>query len=113
MTTDSVNYLNIGLMLLSAGAAFVMPFELFLFAYAVLGPLHYLPEISWLHDRGYFLKQKYDYLFPALLAVALILASRLLSEPYLKGETDTAIQYTAFAGVAILLLVGSTSARMI
>jgi hypothetical protein len=113
MTTDSVNYLSIGLMLVSAGAAFVMPFELFLFAYAVLGPLHYLTEISWLHDRGYFLKQKYDYLFPALLAVALILASRLVSEPYTKGETDTAIQYTAFAGVAILLLVGSTSARMI
>lgn len=49
-----VNVLNAGLMLVSCAAAFVLPFYLFLFAYAVLGPLHYLTEISWLHDRGYF-----------------------------------------------------------
>lgn len=30
------------------------PFEVFLFSYAVLGPLHYLTEISWLHDKNYF-----------------------------------------------------------
>lgn len=51
---NQVNYLNTGLMLVSAAAAFVFPFELFLFSYAVLGPLHYLTEISWLHDRNYF-----------------------------------------------------------
>src|SRR5437762_6342156 len=52
--TDKINYLNIGLMLLSLGVAFRFPFELFLFSYAVLGPLHYLTEISWLHERKYF-----------------------------------------------------------
>ncbi|HEX3466714.1 MAG TPA: hypothetical protein VHT05_01285 [Candidatus Elarobacter sp.] len=51
---DRVNYLNIGLMVVSCLAAFAFPFELFLFSYAVLGPLHYLTEISWLHDRKYF-----------------------------------------------------------
>jgi len=55
---DRINYLNIGLMLLSAALAFALPFELFLLAYAVLGPLHYLTEISWLHDRGYFLRRE-------------------------------------------------------
>lgn len=54
MTLAQINILNIGLMLLAAIAAFALPFELFLFAYAVLGPLHYLTQISWLHDRGYF-----------------------------------------------------------
>jgi hypothetical protein len=49
-----LNVLNAGLMLVSCAAAFALPFHLFLFAYAVLGPLHYLTEISWLHDRGYF-----------------------------------------------------------
>ncbi|MEA2718904.1 MAG: hypothetical protein QOJ39_768 [Candidatus Eremiobacteraeota bacterium] len=39
----------------SCVVAYVIPFELFLFSYAVLGPLHYLTEISWLHDRGYFM----------------------------------------------------------
>jgi hypothetical protein len=54
MTVSQVNVLNIGLMVASCAAAFVLPFELFLFSYAVLGPLHYLTQISWLHSRGYF-----------------------------------------------------------
>jgi hypothetical protein len=38
--------------------AYLFPFELFLFSYAVLGPLHYLTEISWLHDRKYFVEAR-------------------------------------------------------
>lgn len=45
---------NIALMVVSLGLAYVLPFELFLFSYAVLGPLHYLTEISWLHQKNYF-----------------------------------------------------------
>ena len=54
MTPNQINYLNAGLMIASCLAAFVYPFELFLFSYAVLGPLHYVTEISWLHERNYF-----------------------------------------------------------
>lgn len=54
LTIDQINYLNIGLMIGACLAAYVFPFELFLFSYAVLGPLHYLTEISWLHERNYF-----------------------------------------------------------
>lgn len=50
---DRINHLNSLLMVASCAAAFLMPFELFLLAYAVLGPLHYLTEISWIHDRRY------------------------------------------------------------
>ena len=46
--TDRINFLNIGLMLISCVVALYIPFELFLFAYAVLGPARYLTEISWL-----------------------------------------------------------------
>lgn len=53
-SVDRLNALNIALMLLAMGAAFAAPFHLFLLAYAILGPLHYLTEISWLHDRRYF-----------------------------------------------------------
>ena len=63
LTPDQVNYLNVGLMLVSAGLAFWRPFEVFLFVYAVLGPAHYLTQISWLHDRRYFTTGKYDYVF--------------------------------------------------
>jgi len=58
LTTNQVNYLNIGLMILSCALAFRFPFELFLFSYAILGPLHYLTEISWLHERKYFTEGK-------------------------------------------------------
>jgi hypothetical protein len=60
MTANQVNYLNIGLMLFAALLAFILPFELFLFSYAVLGPLHYLTEISWLHKQSYFVPSKRD-----------------------------------------------------
>src|SRR6476620_5858617 len=54
--SSTVEYANIGLMVLSLVMAAVVPFELFLISYAILGPLHYLTEISWLHDRKYFTK---------------------------------------------------------
>ena len=51
---DQVNHLNSGLMIVSCVAAYLYPVELFLLSYAVLGPLHYFTEISWLHQRSYF-----------------------------------------------------------
>jgi len=49
-------------MLLSVIVAFLFPFELFLFVYAFLGPLHYLTEINWLHKKQYFTTHKNDYI---------------------------------------------------
>jgi hypothetical protein len=69
LNNDQINYANIGLMLLSAVLAFILPFELFLFSYAVLGPLHYLTEIGWLHKKNYFTKGKYDFVFLSVLCV--------------------------------------------
>lgn len=54
-------------MIFSAILAFVLPFELFLFSYAILGPLHYLTEIGWLHKKNYFTKGKYDFVFLSVL----------------------------------------------
>lgn len=63
MTAKTIDQVNIGLMLVSCILAFIVPFELFLFSYAVLGPLHYLTEMSWLHKRNYFTNGKKDYIF--------------------------------------------------
>jgi hypothetical protein len=60
LTVEQVNAINLGLMVVSAAIAWVIPFELLLLSYAVLGPLHYLTEISWLHDRKYFTTGRYD-----------------------------------------------------
>ncbi len=70
-----INYLNMGLMALSAVLAYFLPFETFLFAYAFLGPLHYLTEISWLHDRNYFSKGKYDFIVLLVIGVLLSYAA--------------------------------------
>ena len=72
---DRINYLNIGLMLVTAVFAFFMPFETFLLAYAFLGPLHYLTEISWLHDRQYFTKGKYDFIVLLVIGILLSIAA--------------------------------------
>lgn len=56
--TERVDLLNIALMVVAWLVALWLPFQLFLFAYAALGPLHYLTEISWLHDRGYFVDRE-------------------------------------------------------
>ena len=58
MKSKQIDYLNIGLMFLALVLALKIPFELFLFSYAVLGPLHYLTEIDWLKERNYFAKNK-------------------------------------------------------
>ena len=67
---DAVNYLNVGLILLSFWIALYIPFQLFLFSYAILGPGHYLTEISWLQKRRFFTKGSYDaWVLAALAAV--------------------------------------------
>lgn len=69
---DYINYLNIALMVLSLLCAAYLPFEVFIFAYAVLGPLHYLTEISWLHDREYFSSGRYDWIILLLPIIPML-----------------------------------------
>ena len=64
--TDAIHF---ALMVAAVGLADVFPFELVLLAYVFLGPAHYLTEISWLHDRKYFLPHRGIAL--ALIVVAL------------------------------------------
>lgn len=56
----NLDRLNIALIMASMLVAIRWPFETLLLAYAVLGPLHYMTEISWLHDRNYFLPRRRD-----------------------------------------------------
>jgi hypothetical protein len=49
--------------------AFIVPFELFLLSYAVLGPLHYLTEINWLNNNNFYLKRKRDVWVLIVLAI--------------------------------------------
>ena len=53
--TDVVHF---ALMFAALALTYLVPFELLLLAYVILGPAHYATEISWLHDRKYFLPQR-------------------------------------------------------
>jgi len=72
LSTGQLDKVNIGLMIISLILAYILPFEVFLFSYAVLGPLHYLTEISWLHQKNYYVpnvKKISLWVFPILGAI--------------------------------------------
>jgi len=62
------NVAHLVLLLAALALSYLLPFELFVLSYAILGPAHYLTEISWLHDRKYFLPHRA--IAAALCAVA-------------------------------------------
>lgn len=82
MKTNTIHHLNTILILVSCLISYVIPFELFLFSYGILGPLHYLTEIGWLHKKQYFTKGKYDFIF--LIITCLILVYWNYNPPEIK-----------------------------
>lgn len=84
MNTNKIDILNVALIILSLAVAFIIPFELFLFSYAVLGPLHYLTEINWLNDKNYFVRERKWMAVFFLLAIAVALVP-MLQLPSVKG----------------------------
>jgi hypothetical protein len=64
---------HLALMLAALGLTYLVPFELLLLSYVVLGPAHYATEISWLHDRKYFLPQRRIAIGLAVVAIAAVL----------------------------------------
>lgn len=87
MSTTAINYLNIFFMIISAWFAIILPFETFLFVYAVLGPLHYLTEINWIQSKNYFLNQINNKGFNILIlfiGCSLFFSTMLVFDFYLK-----------------------------
>jgi hypothetical protein len=118
MTGARLDTLNIGLMLLSFGVALWLPFELFLFVYAVLGPAHYLTEISWLHERKYFTRQRRDFVplvVLALLATVVYLSFTLPVLAPIKPRASTlysTLIYVAFVAALLMVVVREASYRL-
>src|SRR5580698_5591599 len=72
MMKHATDAIHLGLMLAALGLTYLVPFELLLLSYVVLGPAHYFTEISWLHDRKYFLPHRS---VPIVLAVVAVIAA--------------------------------------
>lgn len=110
-TDKGINIINMMLMLLSAAVAYVLPFKLFLFVYAVLGPLHYLTEISWLDKKNFFIKQKtqiWPYAVIALLLTVALFNERSAIRYYSTSLIICVVVYSlclVFSGRTILSLI--------
>ncbi|HYM59615.1 MAG TPA: hypothetical protein VEZ11_01840 [Thermoanaerobaculia bacterium] len=103
-----LNHLNSVLMVATCVAAYIAPFHLFLLAYAVLGPLHYFTEISWLYDHDFFAPRRTArrwWLVLVAMAMAALMvgyiSNDLLHHP-VPPVYEIAFVYLAF-GTALML----------
>lgn len=102
MDIKKIDHINSLLMLVAFALAMWLPFELFIFSYVCLGPLHYLTEISWLEQRQFFTTKKNDYIILSILCLLAVVA--------VVAKNYTNINWDAhFAGPAINLLVEHTT----
>jgi hypothetical protein len=100
---NRINYYNILAMIAASCLALAMPFELVLLSYAILGPAHYLTEISWLKNRQFFTLKKYDY----LLIIAVVVISILLRLP------SANLVFYSFGLSFILLVIKGNISRLL
>jgi len=85
---SNIDNINTALVLVSFGFAIIIPFELFLFSYAILGPIHYLSEIAWLDKKNFFLKSSNRRNFFVAMAtfVAILFFIKFYSDNFFKVE---------------------------
>lgn len=112
----NIDRLNIGLVAVSMLFAVRWPFETLLLAYAVLGPLHYMTEISWLHDRNYFLPRRRD-VWPLLiggltLILALIVIAGSRSDALHRAVGNGAL-FALFGFALVMVLTPSWPKRLL
>lgn len=113
--SKNTDLLNFFLIAISLFLAFQLPFELFLFSYAILGPLHYLTEINWLKQKNYFVKHK-GWAWLLVVLVTLISLPVIVKLPFLVnlakgGITQNALdwikeQYSVIILFALISAIG-------
>ncbi|CAL2094158.1 conserved membrane hypothetical protein [Tenacibaculum sp. 190524A05c] len=114
----NVDTLNTFLILLSLVVAYILPFELFLISYAILGPLHYITEINWIKNKSYFVNEKYWLTLCIILTVIVVVPALFglnFIEDNLPESWVTSIDYVRpYTNMAIFLcLVGAFIALLI
>ncbi len=73
--------------------AYFFPLEVFILAFAILGPLHYLTEINWLNTNNYFTKHgNKTWLLIGLATSVFIIVPRLYFEFFGRNNTDLVTQ---------------------
>ena len=115
MTAKKIDIINIGLIFISLFLAFRLPFELFLFSYVVLGPLHYLTELNWLKEKNYFVHQRnwiWVYIFLCLLIAIPVLMNLSVSESIKNSiayKNFSRIIHNSFSEIILILFLFAIS----
>ncbi len=103
----SINVLNTILILVAYGLAYVIPFELFIVTYAILGPLHYLTEIPWLQRKGFFVESAQQTWWFWLLAIA---ATVVTLTHVVFGFAQ--VSFIAFGSALVMVLTADRNRRI-
>ena len=109
---------HLALMVTALGLTYLVPFELLLLSYVVLGPAHYATEISWLHDRKYFLPRRGIAMGLAAVAVVAVLIDNaswfgFVMWAAFAGCALLAVSTTAFQAMALFIVaIGLTAAML-
>ena len=102
----TVDIINICLIIISFIVALKIPFSLFLLAYAILGPLHYLTEIFWLDKQSYYLIDKKDFRWIVIIGV---IATGLMLSRFIPSLAQTGFlkfpNSTIFHGLIFLSII--------
>lgn len=115
ITQNKVEIVNCMMLVLSIIAACFLPFETFLFSYAVLGPLHYLTELQWLNKKDFFIPKTKTLMFVILSTLTTVL---LFLNYYIffiqKTEILVGVILSSFFALcfSFILLVNSNRARI-
>ena len=119
--TQKIDILNIVLVVISFFLALVLPVRLFLFSYAVLGPLHYLTEIGWLEKRNYFSRKKSDVWILGILCGILTIGYFLAQLDFIDPSGNTAsiswmepiLEINQYAGAGIVFFAFVSALAMV
>ena len=113
---SGIDRLNIALIVVSMLLALRWPFETLLLAYAVLGPLHYLTEISWLHDRSYFLPRRRD-AWPLWIGglglIGAVMAATSADRTALQRAIENGALFALFGFALVLMLTPAWWKRLL
>lgn len=94
---------GLALVLFALAAARIAPFQAFLFAFCLLGPLHYLTEIAWLAGRRFFVSSR--------VAVGVLIGLGLGGSA-LVAALDLGLRATWIPEAAVGALVAATTVAL-
>ncbi|MFZ4058684.1 MAG: hypothetical protein ACOYKE_11130 [Ferruginibacter sp.] len=121
-STQQVDLINLVLLVLSFVLAVCFPFSLFLLAYAILGPLHYLTELFWLKKSNFYLKESKGSIplivFSVLLTLMVLLGSNnfFKDQPFMLNNFQpiiTGILFLSFSTALIFTLIENRRFRFL